>query len=96
MSEPKSKSKKSKLLRKKNKKITIGAVKPTCDTIKEKYARNAKASRDIQNKEYQSLLKCMSAENRENFNKYEEKNKCLSSGVKKKSALKKVTALITA
>ena len=77
MSEPKSKSKKSKLLRKKNKKITIGAVKPTCDTIKEKYARNAKASRDIQNKEYQSLLKCMSAENRENFNKYEEKNKCL-------------------
>ena len=77
MSEPKSKSKKSKLLRKKNKKITIGAVKPTRDTIKEKYARNAKASRVIQNEEYQSLLKCMSAENRENFNKYEEKNKCL-------------------
>ena len=84
MSESKSKSKsklksklKRKFPRKKKQKTLITAVKDTCAAIKEKYTSNAKASRNIQNKEYQSLLKCMSAENRANFEKHEAKNKCL-------------------
>jgi len=50
---------------------------PTCEVIIQNYTENKKASRDIQDPEYQHLLRCMSDRNRAQLQRDENKDKYL-------------------
>jgi len=51
--------------KKKGKKTHV--VMPTCDVVIQKYTEDNNATRDIQNREYQHLLRCMSNRNRDHL-----------------------------
>ena len=67
------KGKKGKV-RKIKRKLTIKKTAVSCDEIVQKYTEDKKASRDIQNPEYQHLLRCISQQNREALERDEDGN----------------------